>query len=285
ERIYATKRRSFLPAEPARLIRAGEFSNPVVCLGEVHSNPLHHRLQFRVIKALHQACLVRNEPFSIGLEMAYRQHQAALDRFVNVHGNLAALKSETSWDRTWGWDFNNYSKIFQYARVHGIPLVGLNLPRELVALVSQKGLDGLPDKLKASRIRRRFAVMPEMDLTNVNHKNRFKEMMAPMERFHGKLPPEVMDRFYQSQTLWEEYMAESAAHHVAKVGGTTAVLAGVAHIAYRDGLPDRIARRIGVAPFTVVPDSVAWTTVDGSGLPDVETPPGPNVADWVSDGV
>ena len=46
----------------------------------------------------------------------------------------------------------------------------------------------------------------------------------------------------------------------------------------RDGIPDRVERRTGLKPFTVVPVSVGWTP---EGLPDIEHPPGVAFADWV----
>jgi Haem-binding uptake, Tiki superfamily, ChaN len=68
------------------------------------------------------------------------------------------------------YDFNNYSKIFRYARLHGIRLVGLNAPVALVSLVSKQGLAALPRELSA--------LLPEMDLSNVKHKARFHEAIA-----------------------------------------------------------------------------------------------------------
>lgn len=46
----------------------------------------------------------------------------------------------------------------------------------------------------------------------------------------------------------------------------------------RDGIPDRVERRTGLKPFTVVPVSVEWTE---DGLPDIDHPPGNSFADWV----
>jgi Haem-binding uptake, Tiki superfamily, ChaN len=68
------------------------------------------------------------------------------------------------------YDFNNYSKIFRYARLHGIRLVGLNAPVALVSLVSKQGLAALPRELSA--------LLPEMDLGNAKHKARFHEAIA-----------------------------------------------------------------------------------------------------------
>lgn len=63
--------------------------------------------------------------------------QDALDRYIFNHGDLRVLKVETQWDQTWGFDFNQYAKIFHYAREKGIRLVGLNAPQSLLHLINK----------------------------------------------------------------------------------------------------------------------------------------------------
>lgn len=76
ERIFDTRKNSFLPADPAKLIVPGAgFKEKVVCLGETHTHPLHHRMQFNVMKATHAVTKSVGEPLAIGLEMFYRQQQ------------------------------------------------------------------------------------------------------------------------------------------------------------------------------------------------------------------
>lgn len=76
ERIFDTSRKSFLPADPTRLILSGgSFSDRVVCAGEMHTHPLHHRMQFEVIKAVSGVTKSRGEPLAVGLEMFYQQQQ------------------------------------------------------------------------------------------------------------------------------------------------------------------------------------------------------------------
>ncbi|KAG5178974.1 hypothetical protein JKP88DRAFT_350109 [Tribonema minus] len=303
ERIFDTQRRSFLPPAPQRLIRAGTLS-PLVCVGEEHSHPLHHRMEFNIIKAVHahhQAAesneplaaaesseplavgletiyrhhqhlhaAESNEPLAVGLEMFYRQHQLALDRYVFRHGSLGRLKLETGWDDMWGYDFNNYTKIFRFARLNGVRLVGLNAPIQLVSMVSKQGLDGLPRELRP--------LLPDMDLHNERHRQRFDSAIAAVAAVHP-VSGDALARMYQAQTLWDEYMSESAANYLSSRGGRMVLLAGSRHIESRDGIPDRVHRRLGGAePFTVVPLSVDWTQ---DGLPDIDHPPGPSFADWV----
>lgn len=69
-----------------------------------------------------------------------------------------------------------------------------------------------------------------------------------------------------------------SSRYIKKQGGRMVLLAGNNHVQDRDGIPDRIERRTGMKPFTVVPMSVSWTD---DGLPDIEHPPGRGFADWV----
>lgn len=73
-------------------------------------------------------------------------------------------------------------------------------------------------------------------------------------------------------------MAESASKFVAtNPTCTLIVIAGVGHVIGRVGLPDRISRRTGQAPFVIVPLEVDWLE---SGLPDIEKPLTNDDCDW-----
>ncbi|CAM9891242.1 unnamed protein product, partial [Sphacelaria rigidula] len=206
ERIFDTRKSSFMPADPQQLIVNNprtKFDDRVVCLGEVHTHPLHHRMQFNMVKATHHITKASAEPLAIGLEMFYRQQQGPLDRYVYGHGDLRLLKVETQWDQTWGFDFNQYAKIFRYAREQGIRLVGLNAPSSLLYLVNKVGIEKLPKRI--------MALLPEMDLGQVLHRQRFEDSINSFAGAHGGgMDIGAMDRMYQAQTLWDEYMAETA---------------------------------------------------------------------------
>ncbi|CAN0046958.1 unnamed protein product, partial [Ectocarpus fasciculatus] len=230
ERIFDTARNSFVPADPSRLIFPGVgFADRVVCTGEMHTHPLHHRMQFEVIKAVASVTKAKTEPLAIGLEMFYRQQQDALDRYVFTHGDLRVLKIETQWDQTWGFDFNQYAKIFRYARENGIRLVGLNAPQSLLHLINKAskharrrrirrnsvGIAGLPQRL--------LEVLPEMDLSNKAHRKRFEDAINGFQHGAG-IDAAAMNRMYEAQTLWDEYMAESASRYIKRAGGRIVLL-------------------------------------------------------------
>lgn len=70
-----------------------------------------------------------------------------------------------------------------------------------LAMIGKVGLDGLPKQVKT--------VMPEMDLGQEMHRRRFEETMSGF--MHGSdVDDTQMSRMYEAQTLWDEYMAETA---------------------------------------------------------------------------
>lgn len=62
-------------------------------------------------------------------------------------------------------------------------------------------MSGLPKRLRP--------ILPEMDLGQEAHRLRFENAINAFP--HGAaLDADAMNRMYEAQTLWDEYMAESA---------------------------------------------------------------------------
>jgi len=277
ESIFDTRIGSYLPPRPLELFRKRrELVDRVVIVGETHTNPLHHRAELEVIHSLHT--LEPQRPLVIGLEHFYRKHQGYLDSFVSGQMSLTKLYELTHWDKTFGYEFGMWTPIFNYCQKHNIRMVGLNLPHQVVHLVSQMGLENVPKALRD--------LLPEMDLNNQSHLARFTKNMGITHASaepgnHGfGLNSVAFKRYYEAATLWDEYMAESASQWLQQnesQNGRMVVLAGSAHVAGRDGIPDRITRRTGCSCFTIVPQGVQW--VDHNPL--VKVPPRRDIADWV----
>ena len=272
ERIFDTWKRSYLPPFAGRYLKKVLSNKQIVCVGEVHSNPCHHKLQFDVVKSLAQ--MVPSRKLAIGLECFYRQHQSALDRYIYLHKDFAMLKRETSWDYTWGFDINYYAKMFHFAALNEIRLIGLNVPVTVAELVFRGGLDSLPTSLRQ--------LLPEMDLNDAEHKAQFLEAIKNAGHHHQGDNSMVLQNMYEVQTLWDEYMAESASNYFKKSppGSMLCVIAGLNHVAGRNGIPNRISRRVrpNPEPFVIVPKQVSWS--DESGLPDIRSPPSVKECDW-----
>ena len=245
--LFDTRAKSFVPADPQRHLRqALERSSgtpKVIFAGEEHAHPMHHAMQLEVIKA---ARSLDDSPLCIGLEMFYRQHQPALDAFVYGDGSFDKLRKRTQWSSTWGYDLNYYAKILSYARREKIRLVGLNVPYRLVAMVASSGLESLPRELRP--------FLPEMDLKNPQHFERFARNIARLEEgsagdagstaaggegsagasgggAHGGMHSMDSARLmhsYEAMTLWDEYMAASIAGYLKSPVPTMAAAASAA---------------------------------------------------------
>lgn len=271
ERIFDTFHKSYLPAKPELYLSPERLEGKkIIVIGETHTNPLCHKLELDVIRALATNNIRSDQNMAIGLECFFRQHQGALDRFVFIHQDLATLKKETDWENSWGYDLNFYAKIFNFAASRGIRLVGLNVPTQVARLVGKVGFENVPPKLKA--------LLPEIDLGVVKHREQFEAAIGAFGG-HGTMTTDALARMYEVQTLWDEYMAESAAIYAKHYkNDLLVVIAGVGHVTGRVGLPDRITRRANEDTFVIVPQPVDW--IAASGLPDVAQPLTAEECDW-----
>ena len=66
-------------------VSSGSAEPRVFFAGEEHTHPMHHKMQYELIKAVKE---LDDAPLAIGLEMFYRQHQPALDAFVFGDGDF-----------------------------------------------------------------------------------------------------------------------------------------------------------------------------------------------------
>ena len=57
--------------------------------------------------------------------------------------------------------------------------------------------------------------------------------------------------FFQAQILWDESMADKAAHFLEPTPATLVILAGNGHVRYGHGIPQRLFRRSG-EPYTII---------------------------------
>eukprot|EP00965_Chrysotila_dentata_P096002 3172022-Pleurochrysis_carterae.AAC.3 len=223
--LFDTRTESFMPPAPqlyiANALADSTDKNSavprVLFAGETHTHPLHHYMQLELIKAVNA---LDDAPLAIGLEMFHRQHQRALDAFVFGDGSFAALKQRTRWQSSWGYDMSLYAKILSFARRNKIRLVGLNVPYDLVKIVSTYGLAGTPAEYESflpACVAPLRALMPDMDLGQQPHFDRFVSAMRGAG--HNPSGPDgvaALMRSYEAMTLWDEYMAESIAGYMQK---------------------------------------------------------------------
>ncbi|HSB30585.1 MAG TPA: ChaN family lipoprotein [Candidatus Sulfobium mesophilum] len=112
-------------------------TSAIVLFGELHVNPIVHWLQYEVTKDLFAG--VGNR-LIVGAEMFEADDQIIIDEYMAGtigHDNLTAEA------KVWDNYETDYRPIVEFARMHGVPFIGTNIPRRYARLVARSGLGAL----------------------------------------------------------------------------------------------------------------------------------------------
>lgn len=214
-------------------------SASVVYVGETHDSYADHLTQLEIIRRLH----LINPNIAIGMEQFQQPFQKVLDGFINGELSEHDLVRNSEWMDRWRYDFRLYRPILSYARDNHIPVIALNVAQEIVAKVSEKGIDGLSKEDKKK-------IPKEIDDSDQEYRDRLKEIYEqhPHKGKHG------FDGFLQVQLLWDESMAAKAAEYMrANPERQLVVLAGTGHLLYGAGIPQRVSRRVKAERAIILP--------------------------------
>jgi uncharacterized iron-regulated protein len=237
----------------------------VVCVGEEHENPHDHYAELQVLAALLDRTKMNGKQLALGVEMVDRTRQPILERYRQGEIDEPALLAQSEWQERWGYDFSFYRPMFEHAKAHGLPLLGLNIPQEITSKVARKGLKSLSESEEKE-------LPADIDLHDAEHRAWFREATQ-----HHPPPTSDRDNLYTAQVLWDETMAETGARwlkgHVP--GRQLVILAGNGHCRL-DAIPGRLTRRIpakvvSVRPMIVEEDESPCDELDGYGYAFVMT--------------
>jgi uncharacterized iron-regulated protein len=206
----------------------------VVYLGETHDRESDHQQQLVIIQSLFQ----HNPRLAIGMEMFQRPAQPLLDLYLAGKITAAQLRTQSEFDKRWGYKWEFYLPILEFAKANRLPLIALNTPTEITRKVGKQGLESL-----TTAELQFIPPIAEIDRTN----DKYRQMILASYQQHAgivSIASKSFDRFYTAQLLWDETMAERVAKFANQNPSyQTIVLAGSSHIVYGYGIPDRVHRR------------------------------------------
>lgn len=214
-----------------------------VYVGESHDNADMHDIQLRVIEAL----FAQDPRISVGLEMLPVETQPALDRWSQGALSKEELIREARWYVNWNMNFGYYEKIFDFAREKRIPILALNVPREIITKIRTKGWEALSEKEKA--------LVPEPDLSNPDHRALLRTIFESSEIPHamkGEGLEKMYEGLYRAQAAWDEVMAANAVRGAEREKRKMVVLAGSGHLLYNLGINRRVAEKNRLPYRTIV---------------------------------
>jgi uncharacterized iron-regulated protein len=212
----------------------------IVYVGENHNQFSHHVMELEIIKDLHR----RGKKIAIGMEMFQRPFQKSLDDYIEGRIDERELLKKTQYFKRWGFDYNLYRPILEFARSERIPVVALNMRQEIVDKIFQGGIDSLSEEEKT-------LIPIRMDFSDDAYRERLEKVFQEHQDFGAG----NFNFFYQAQILWDETMSESIDEFLkAHPSDHMVVLAGNGHLAYRSGIPKRTARRNGYDDAIILND-------------------------------
>lgn len=211
-------------ADLAEVVKNVERAD-VIFIGEIHYNEQHHKAQLDIVRSLH----ARKIPIAIGLEMFTPEDQQKLDDWTG--GRLDEESFKPVFSRNWSYGWQLYRDLFIFARDNRIPLIALNIPKQVISRVMAQG----PSALQESEI-------PPKISWSLN-KSQADYMRTIASQVFGSSPPEkYLARLSEAQALRNSGMAWNIARYKQNhAADRVVVLAGMWH-AVKHGVPELLAR-------------------------------------------
>jgi uncharacterized iron-regulated protein len=209
----------------------GVSKSKIVYVGEMHDVFAHHAVQLDIIAGLHR----KNSNIAIGMEMFQRPYQDTLDKYIDGSMDEKEFLKRSEYFERWGFDYNLYKPILDFAKAETIPVIALNMDREIIRKVSKNGIDALEQD-------ERDLIPARMDFTDREYRDRLHEVFE----HHAKNEEKEFDNFYTSQLIWDETMSLSIDEFLQdRPDYQIVVIAGTGHLQYGSGIPKRTFRRNG----------------------------------------
>ncbi len=230
-------------SEPFAEIAAKLSQYQLIYIGEGHTNYEDHMLQLEIIRAMYE----HDPRLAIGMEMFSRSSQAVLDRYLAGELDEKSFLKESHYFKTWRFDYRLYRNIINFARHNHLPVIALNLEKDIVSRVFKGGGPGSLDSEQTS------SLPPDRNLDEPGYRERIASayMMHAGQNHSGDF-----SSFLQAQALWDETMAETIAEYMlTHPDERMAIIAGRGHVDKKNAIPPRVARRLPVSQAVVLNSS------------------------------
>jgi uncharacterized iron-regulated protein len=223
-KIVDTRNRQALDGMTAQL---GE--KRAIFIGEIHDRLEHHQNQLRVIKSLY----ARYPDLAIGVEYFQQPFQPYLDEYIAGRIDEREMLIKTEYFKRWQLDYRMLQPIFEFAREKHIPVVALNIADEIHNKVFRGGMKSLSPE--------------ELAETPANIEPASKHYLQRLKAIFDSHPKgNNFQTFVEGVLLWDSSMADTAARYLnSHPQSRMVVLAGMVHIMYGDGIPERVDLRLG----------------------------------------
>jgi uncharacterized iron-regulated protein len=209
----------------------------VVLLGETHDSAEDHRWQLQTLAQLHSL----QPQMAIGLEMVPVQLQAVLDEWLKGGLSEQVLLERLQWEKNWGYDPAFYLPILHFARMQAIPLLALNLDRDLIEAVGRKGRQAVEQADSGPKPPAALGQPTEPD-------PKYLELLRKVFAMHREKPQDEthFGYFVEAQMLWDLAMARGMQQWLQRHPDRLVVaILGMGHVRHGYGVAHQL-RGLGI---------------------------------------
>jgi uncharacterized iron-regulated protein len=210
----------------------------IIFVGELHDNKKHHKAQLDIIREMEES----GRPLSIALEMFKIEDQDELDGWIK--GEIETKPFIQTYADFWGLPWSLYSNIFLFSREKRIPMVGLNVPKEITRKVLEHGFESLSSE-------ELFILPPGITCDDMN-----EEYIDYIKMAYDEHEWENKDFtfFCEAQMIWDKSMAWYLLDYMnEKPGRTIVVLTGIGH-SWKYGIPEKITKKSDYTFRVILPE-------------------------------
>lgn len=234
---------------PADKLLESLAKRKIVLLGERHDSAEDHRWQLHTLAGLH----AHQSKLIVGFEMFPRAVQPALDTWSKGLSSEADFLEATRWREVWGYEAELYLPLLHFVRQNRLPMIALNVDRELVSRVGQSGWstipedarEGISDPAPASDSYRR--ALAEVYAAKLQRGGRDKSARSqgdakPRADISAVIGSEDFERFVEAQLTWDRAMAEALFRASRETPEALVVgVLGRGHIEHGYGVPHQLS--------------------------------------------
>jgi uncharacterized iron-regulated protein len=212
----------------------------LIYVGESHTNYEDHKLQLEIIRDLYK----RDPNLAIGMEMFTRPIQPVIDRYLNNEIDEKTFLKESHYFEMWRFDYRLYRDIINFAKYNKLPVVALNLEKDIVSQVFRNG--GTASLSEEDR--ELLPLARDLDVEGYRERVKTAYLMHGSQSQTGDF-----SGFFQAQALWDETMAETIVDYLTEHPEMhMVVIVGRGHVNKDTAIPPRVARRLPISQAVVV---------------------------------
>ncbi|WP_372370974.1 ChaN family lipoprotein [Candidatus Uabimicrobium sp. HlEnr_7] len=208
----------------------------VVYVGELHDHVWGHKIELMLLEKLFS----KNANVAIALEMFERDTQNIIDGYLSEEITESFFLKNS---RPWGNYAADYRPLIEFSRLYHLSVLAMNVPRRYASFVAkdkEPALATMPDAEKSY-------MATEIKALKGKYRDKFYEVMG------GHVPPALVERYYRSQCLKDDTMAESIVSFLKGKPNTTVIsYTGAFHSDESLGLVEKVNALMPNTKSTVI---------------------------------